>query len=134
MTDMEAPPDPELLGVHLSVYAAVLGYLCEGLTLEQGLDHVAIPLEEWPVVHAAWSASLAESALGDGLLVEACDHHRFAAAAHVERRLPPLDVDQRAWLDFYRAFTVAEDPLSCVAVGTGRAMEDPVYRGVLMTA
>ncbi|HYC81075.1 MAG TPA: rod shape-determining protein [Solirubrobacterales bacterium] len=30
--------------------------------------------------------------------------------------------------------TVAEDPLSCVAMGTGRAMEDPVYRGVLMTA
>ena len=30
--------------------------------------------------------------------------------------------------------SVAEDPLSCVAMGTGRAMEDPVYRGVLMTA
>ena len=30
--------------------------------------------------------------------------------------------------------TVAEDPLSCVALGTGRAMEDPIYRGVLMTA
>lgn len=29
---------------------------------------------------------------------------------------------------------VAEDPLSCVALGTGRAMEDPVYRGVLMSA
>ena len=30
--------------------------------------------------------------------------------------------------------SVAEDPLSCVALGTGRAMEDPMYRGVLMTA
>jgi rod shape-determining protein MreB len=30
--------------------------------------------------------------------------------------------------------TIAEDPLSCVAMGTGRAMEDPTYRGVLMTA
>ena len=30
--------------------------------------------------------------------------------------------------------SVAEDPLSCVALGTGRAMEDPVYRGVLMSA
>jgi rod shape-determining protein MreB len=30
--------------------------------------------------------------------------------------------------------TVAEDPLSCVALGTGRALEDPVYRGVLMSA
>ena len=30
--------------------------------------------------------------------------------------------------------SVAEDPLSCVALGTGGAMEDPIYRGVLMTA
>ncbi|HKT85829.1 MAG TPA: rod shape-determining protein [Novosphingobium sp.] len=30
--------------------------------------------------------------------------------------------------------SVAEDPLSCVALGTGRAMEDPIYRGVLMSA
>ena len=30
--------------------------------------------------------------------------------------------------------TIAEDPLSCVALGTGRAMEDEIYRGVLMTA
>ncbi len=30
--------------------------------------------------------------------------------------------------------SVAEDPLSCVAIGTGRAMEDPIYRGVLLSA
>jgi rod shape-determining protein MreB and related proteins len=30
--------------------------------------------------------------------------------------------------------SIAEDPLSCVALGTGRAMEEPIYRGVLMTA
>jgi rod shape-determining protein MreB len=30
--------------------------------------------------------------------------------------------------------TVADDPLTCVAIGTGRAMEDPVFRGVLQTA
>ncbi|MGF7152824.1 rod shape-determining protein MreB [Novosphingobium gossypii] len=30
--------------------------------------------------------------------------------------------------------SVAEDPLSCVALGTGRAMEDPIYNGVLMSA
>ncbi len=30
--------------------------------------------------------------------------------------------------------TVAEDPLSCVALGTGRALEDPIYRGVLISA
>ena len=30
--------------------------------------------------------------------------------------------------------TVAEDPLTCVAIGTDRAMEDPIFRGVLLTA
>ncbi|MGI4731214.1 MAG: rod shape-determining protein [Janthinobacterium lividum] len=29
--------------------------------------------------------------------------------------------------------SVAEDPLTCVALGTGRALEDPMYRGVLMS-
>ncbi|NEK79419.1 MAG: rod shape-determining protein, partial [Xanthomonas perforans] len=28
--------------------------------------------------------------------------------------------------------TVAEDPLTCVALGTGRALEDPIYKGVLL--
>ena len=30
--------------------------------------------------------------------------------------------------------TVADDPLTCVALGTGRALEDPLFRGVLITA
>jgi rod shape-determining protein MreB len=30
--------------------------------------------------------------------------------------------------------SVAEDPLTCVALGTGRALEDPAFRGVLLTA
>jgi rod shape-determining protein MreB len=30
--------------------------------------------------------------------------------------------------------TIADDPLTCVAIGTGRALEDPLYRGVLTTA
>jgi len=30
--------------------------------------------------------------------------------------------------------SVADDPLTCVALGTGRALEDPVFRGVLQSA
>ncbi len=30
--------------------------------------------------------------------------------------------------------SVADDPLTCVAIGTGRAMEDPLFRGVLLSA
>jgi rod shape-determining protein MreB len=30
--------------------------------------------------------------------------------------------------------TIADNPLTCVALGTGRALEDPMFRGVLHTA
>ena len=30
--------------------------------------------------------------------------------------------------------SVADEPLTCVAIGTGRALEDPMYRGVLISA
>ena len=30
--------------------------------------------------------------------------------------------------------SIADDPLTCVALGTGRALEDPLFRGVLQTA
>ena len=30
--------------------------------------------------------------------------------------------------------TVADDPLTCVAIGTGRALEEEIFRGVLTTA
>ena len=30
--------------------------------------------------------------------------------------------------------TVADDPLTCVALGTGRALEEEIFRGVLQTA
>jgi rod shape-determining protein MreB len=30
--------------------------------------------------------------------------------------------------------SIADDPLTCVAIGTGRALEDPIFRGVLQTA
>ena len=30
--------------------------------------------------------------------------------------------------------TIADDPLNCVAIGTGRALEDPIFRGVLLSA
>ncbi|WP_437619681.1 hypothetical protein [Sorangium sp. So ce1151] len=112
MTAAPTPPaDPEIAGVALSAYAAVLAYVAEGVPLEQSLDHAAIPAATWPHVETAWSARLAESAMEDGALIAACDEHRLAAQAHVDRKVPPLDTELRAWLDFFRAFTVAEDPL-----------------------
>lgn len=120
------PPDPEVLEVPLSVYAAVLGYTTESVPLEMSLDHAALTAEEWPAVDAAWTARLAESAMGDGALIEACDQHRFASEAHVERSLPPLDEDLRSWLDFFRAFTAAEDPLGFLEIR--RLVEVDLFR------
>ncbi|KYF56951.1 hypothetical protein BE04_39550 [Sorangium cellulosum] len=118
--------DPEIAGVALSAYAAVLAYVAEGVPLEQSLDHAAIPVAAWPQAEATWSARLAESAMEDGALVEACDQHRLAAQAHVDRKVPPLDAELRAWLDFFRAFTAAEDPLGFLeARGLG---EGDVFR------
>ncbi|WP_437950756.1 hypothetical protein WME98_08050 [Sorangium sp. So ce296] len=124
--DPTPPADPEIAGVALSAYAAVLAYVAEGVPLEQSLEHAAIPVAAWPQVEATWSARLAESAMEDGALVEACDQHRLAAQAHVDRKLPPLDTELRAWLDFFRAFTAAEDPLGFLeARGLG---EGDVFR------
>jgi hypothetical protein len=116
MTEAPAAPlDPEMLGVPLSVYAAVRGYTAEGVPLAESLAHAAIAPEAWPAVEAAWSARLAESAHEDLSLILACDEHRARAEAHVERPLPPLDEDLRAWLDVFRAFTAAADPLAFLA-------------------
>jgi rod shape-determining protein MreB len=32
------------------------------------------------------------------------------------------------------AVTIADNPLSCVALGAGRALEDPDYRGALRSS
>ncbi|WP_437731307.1 hypothetical protein [Sorangium sp. So ce1335] len=124
--DRTPPADPEIAGVALSAYASVLAYVAEGVPLEQCLDHAAIPAAAWPEVEAAWSARLAESAMEDGALIAACDEHRLAAQAHVDRKVPPLDTELRAWLDFFRTFTAAEDPLGFLeARGLG---EGDVFR------
>ena len=110
--DVQTPPsDPEISGVPLSAYAAVLAYLGEGIPLEQSLEHAGVSVDEWAAVDTAWSQRLAESAAEDGALIAACDEYRLAAQTHVERPLPLLDEDLRAWFDFFRAFTTAEDQL-----------------------
>ncbi|WP_437904626.1 hypothetical protein WME95_40475 [Sorangium sp. So ce327] len=120
------PVDPEIAGVPLSAYAAVLAYTAEGVSLEASLEHAAIAAGAWPPAEEAWSERLAGSAMGDGALLAACDEHRLAAQAHVERKVPPLDTDLRAWLDFFRAFTASEDPLGFLeARGLG---EGDVFR------
>ena len=98
MLDALVPPapqgaahDPEEEGVPLSRYAAVQAYLGEGIPLDASLDHAGLSAAEWPAIERAWMRRIAEDAAAEGALLAACDEHRIAATAHVERRLPPLD-------------------------------------------
>ena len=81
-----------------------------------GID-VALPLavneNEWMPTWAA-SIGLIVAGVGGGALIAELDE--------LLRDATGLPV------------TVAEDPLTCVAIGTGRAMEDPAFRGVLQQA
>ncbi len=80
----------------------------------QIVEGVRIALENTAPEHAADIVDQGIVLTGGGALIQGLD-----AYLREETGLP---------------VSVAEDPLSCVALGTGRAMEDPIYRGVLMTA
>ena len=58
-------------------------------------------------------------------------HFRFGAAKQIDLG-KDIDVVLREATGL--PVTIADDPLTCVAIGTGRALEDPMYRGVLTTA
>ena len=47
---------------------------------------------------------------------------------------PETDEIRKALDETGLPVTVAEDPLTCVALGTGRALEEEQFRGVLQTA
>jgi hypothetical protein len=107
--------DPVIDEVPLSAYAAVLAYTSEGLPLDVGLEHAGIEGGAWPAIEAGFTELLAESAADGPALLEAFDAHVGVARGHVERRLPPLDEDLGSWLDLFRAFTAASDPLGFLA-------------------
>jgi hypothetical protein len=112
---MDSAPDPEVLGVALSRYAAVIAYLSEGIALEVALSHAAIEADRWSSVSAAWGTKLAESTRIDTSLVDLFDYHCEVARANVERPLPPLDVDYRAFARFFLAFCQSASPLDFLA-------------------
>lgn len=114
-TGERAIPDPVIDEVPLSVYAAVLAYTSEGVSLAASLDHAGLEVDAWPVIEAGFTDFIAESAAEGPMLLEALDAHKHAAHGHVERRLPPLDEDLAAWLDLFRAFAAAADPLGFLA-------------------
>jgi hypothetical protein len=97
-----------LLG--LAQYAAVLAALAEGHELSRVLEHVGIDPALWPDAAETWSDRLAAAGGTDDDLVVAFDQHLADAHERFGRRLPPLDEDLRAFLDFRRRWFMDADP------------------------
>jgi hypothetical protein len=97
----------------LAQYAGVLAALAEGHELGRVLAHEGIEAARWPDAERAWAEQLAESA-GHGVLIDTFDEHLAVAQDRYGRRLPPLDEDLRAFLDFRRRWAADPDPPALV--------------------
>ena len=103
---------PRIRGVSLSQYAGVQAGIGAGLPLESVLANEGVAPGAWQRAEDAWGERIAESVAGDGSLHHAFNDRMVAAQARYGRRLPPLDEDLGAWLDFVRRWSSAPDPSS----------------------
>lgn len=97
--------------VTLTQYAAVLAALAEGHDLPRVLAQETIEPARWSDAERAWATELAEAA-GEGPVAEAFERCLALGQDRYGRRLPPLDEDLRAFLDFRRRFTTHADPIA----------------------
>jgi hypothetical protein len=108
----EPVADPEIAGVRLSRYASVQALLDAGIPFDEVLVDAGIAASRWPEVERAWRLALIDDSAMEQVLIAASDHHAELARQRVERRVPPLEEDWRAWITFFRAFTTSRDPLA----------------------
>jgi hypothetical protein len=101
---------PALHVVTLAQYAAMLAGVAEGHELARVLAHEDIDPARWPEAEEAWAERLADEAGVESELLAQFDEHLAAAQDRYGRRLPPLDEDLRAWLDFRRGWMMDADP------------------------
>jgi hypothetical protein len=102
---------PALHGVPFDVWGFVLAGLGDGLPLEELLAHVGVDEGRWMLADAAFNEALVDDVEAGGTLSDALDEAMRVARERWTRAIPPLDVELRAWLDFYRAWAEAEAPL-----------------------
>jgi hypothetical protein len=101
---------PALHVVTLAQYAAMLAGVAEGHELARVLAHEGIDPARWPEAEETWAERLADEAGVESELLAQFDEHLAAAQDRYGRRLPPLDEDLRAWLDFRRGWMMDADP------------------------
>jgi hypothetical protein len=99
-------------GVSFQAWAFVLAGLGDGLALEDLLAHLGLDEERWEPASAAFQETLLDDVELGGTLSEALDEAMRDARRSWIRPIPPLDVELRAWLDFYRAWASDEAPMA----------------------
>jgi hypothetical protein len=103
------------IDISLAQYAAVLAGLAEGHQLGRILACEGISPASWPDAEEAWSDRIAHEAGAEKGLQAEFDEHLATAQDRYGRRLPPLDEDLRAFLDFRRRWSTDPDPPALLA-------------------
>ncbi len=98
-------------GVSFEMWGFVLAGRGDGLPLEELLAYVGVDEGRWTLADAAFNEALVDDVETGGALSEALDEAMHEARKRWTRAIPPLDVELRAWLDFYRAWAASEAPL-----------------------
>jgi hypothetical protein len=113
MSIQQTDPSARLFrGVSLAQYAAVQAGLGESFELDEMLAHAAIDPAAWPAAEDAWSDALLEGLEQENGVHEAFDEHLAAAQDRFGRRVPPIDEDLTAWLDFVRRWAADPEPVA----------------------
>jgi hypothetical protein len=102
--------------VPLEQYATVRAGLADGLSVEELLAFEGLDPATWRQAEVTWREALLTPDAERGLALSMqLDALMSEARKHWTRRIPPLDADLQAWLDFVRAWSSSPDPVGLLA-------------------
>ena len=110
-------------GVTFEAWAFVLAGLGDGLPEDELLAHLGITEDHWHIANAAFQEDILDDVEAFGTLTETLDEAMRAARTTWSRRIPPIDTDLRAWLDFFRAWAAADAPMALLEANGLRATD-----------
>lgn len=103
----------EHVGISLATLASIRAGLAEGFKLEDVLGAEGLYPASWPGAETRWTERLDDDP--DGTLQEEYDAELARAQDRYGRRVPPLDEELRAWLDFTRRWSADPAPMALLA-------------------
>ncbi|WP_437646550.1 hypothetical protein [Sorangium sp. So ce362] len=104
------PEEPLIHGVSLAQYAGVEAGSATGLALDVVLANERIDPAAWPDAEEGWTEQILEEEDENEPLLQAYEERLAEAQERYGRRVPPLDTDLKAWLDFVRRWSADDDP------------------------